>query len=1851
MAATQSSPKPKTQAPSPPPAELSPEEVDILPAELSADEVEITGTPLAPATKSLPQPSPAGYTIPRGPAQDPRQGRYPALAHPQQTPPAGASSTQPAPAPPKPGVFAPNQDIEILESLPPRAQSPISPPPISPAPIPKGLQGPPATPGRPGMLPQIPTPKPLPPFAGVEPGLAKTLESFSRASYGTPGAVGIGSTRPAISRPDPQDWRPPTLDQRLGYLGSAMEGLEEASAPYIIPVLAAGAVTSVPAAVTIGAGVVGGELAEAGTRAGMEYLGAGPGAAKLASKIAGWGPIESVPGYRHAVSGAAEALLPNSPTKQVSGHLTQAVEDFNQLVEDLGQMDPASPEYSQALSGLKAGEAQLGVAAQTLAQANLLGAIKSAQIMGKAKTLEEVGEAPGDMVEAPAPTLAPDEVDLTPAPPSAPSPEPIYKSSTTQYNLPESLAARVQYLGETIPESVLAPKGRESQPHLTIRYGIEDDPQVAIPRIRQALANQGPITVKLGETSIFPDSGDGEVLKIDLDPSPELDSIRQAISQSGVSHIPDKGDELGYSPHITVAYLKPGEGQGFVGPSPLTGREITIDRLWVGDRYGNQHEIPFGRSLEGILGPEQEAVRPLMGETPGPEEPGAAKFSIESRQLGPEHLQSKLTQTIAGWDNQALRPQDTRIPSYVKKLTKQTPRPVEIIDGKGEILQGWEIDITPEVRAKMSQPQPMFHVTSKSQLAQSPQLWTPEALSQALPGYKLDLLPNDPRTNPGGATIGLETPSGKWAKLVVTRGQDLPTSPADMANQLGRPARPDEVVMGQYASRGLREQSVITLSGAAGPETLSHELFHYAWDTFLTPQEQSAILQTYGSEEAAAVAYGQGKGGLPPGLSRLRQLFTQIRAKFYPTSQSTLEALRKGQIWERQARYGVDTREPVYRKPDGGLDWSLESMGKSFLETFDRNLVRFETNEPLFLAATLAAPGTSQSIAREAMIAPAQEIARTMQAGGYGTGSSQQAWRAFAEVLIDNRLAGVQGRWSDLATAVEKSTPQELRKALARHAESPDGPLARVLDRVEADQPMAGGDSRWHKTQRFLAEKDYPGAKAYLASLFRHNAMAVRRLDLKGVYGKRLDEFAQDPQFQLALQVYKSKLEPLMASHHLKNEGILSADLGPLDTYYPLVPQELGDAPLWQQSARQRGYWIRPHNPSNYFTTGLSTKGYDPDLATFRGRLTAVIRGGNTKQFLDVMRLSGLAVKVTDSSAHTATFRGGEELPVEVIPLGSAQSISVKGQALKIPPQYIAVPKALGPTVRSIVLGEGPGGSSAFHSESWVEDAVQRITGWSLIGPADAAFHAQAVLASLVAGTPYIRQSSAWKSFAANLPVAKAFTAMWQVQRRPASYFVSPEGSQKLLRMAQGGMLNPRIGGVAWDKDFAELFGAEWKPPIGRRETWRRTPEEAQDAQGKLGDAQGLATKAGLLGRKIASYLDVAARVGDIGTSALVFGHPAEAAQASGWMSTRVLGLDLRARLALYDLHTTLFPDAPLPDVANFVNQAMQYNWGLQSHLEQYIKGYAGTRLTSVFFTAGYSMIRAGVRAMNPVGTTHGLNRLDPIGQQTLARAQRAFTGGVTGMVGAWLLLNRASGYWPWEEDQPGGRVPFLHIKIPQGLRESAPGKALMGDPSRGAPRQGYVPMGFLNAAVWKGATALGVRPAVDITSQLGTQGLADPIGRQLIALEALRGSMNTFLHPLLSGPLPRAGLAAMGMSPWIGPMWDPITGRNQFTLRTESRAAESLFQAGGMAMARAAGQMSPAVNWLNESGMEIGLGEPLSGHQSRQDEGDAWAKTLADLMVPRSRPVGIDAKARAKRTRELVQKRKALVRKQGRPQ
>jgi 2'-5' RNA ligase len=175
-----------------------------------------------------------------------------------------------------------------------------------------------------------------------------------------------------------------------------------------------------------------------------------------------------------------------------------------------------------------------------------------------------------------------------------------YDYSSTQLDLPEQSATAVRDLSRKIPDEDLAEKGRVGEigtsegPHVTVKYGLHDnDPS----KVKELLADEKPITVRMGKTSIFEngESGNGDVVKVDVD-SPELRALNKKISDA-LDHTDTHPD---YNPHVTVAYVKPGKGAKYAGDASLEGHVVTIDKLTFSGADGSLHEIPLGKKKPAI---------------------------------------------------------------------------------------------------------------------------------------------------------------------------------------------------------------------------------------------------------------------------------------------------------------------------------------------------------------------------------------------------------------------------------------------------------------------------------------------------------------------------------------------------------------------------------------------------------------------------------------------------------------------------------------------------------------------------------------------------------------------------------------------------------------------------------------------------------------------------------------------------------------------------------------------------------------------------------------------------------------------------------------------------------------------------------------------------------------------------------------------------------------------------------------------------------------------------------------------------------------------------------------------------
>lgn len=160
-----------------------------------------------------------------------------------------------------------------------------------------------------------------------------------------------------------------------------------------------------------------------------------------------------------------------------------------------------------------------------------------------------------------------------------------------------------------IPDEHLGVEGRESTPHVTIRYGLKDDSPKAVARIREAVKAVPSFEAPIGKTDIFPpgehSKGDNPVIA-KVEPTSELRELRKAVQGAGEF----KEDTFGeYKPHVTLGYVKTKFGEGYKGGSHLEGANVKVDHVVISKRDGSQEIIPLANAADSpaTLGPEATA--------------------------------------------------------------------------------------------------------------------------------------------------------------------------------------------------------------------------------------------------------------------------------------------------------------------------------------------------------------------------------------------------------------------------------------------------------------------------------------------------------------------------------------------------------------------------------------------------------------------------------------------------------------------------------------------------------------------------------------------------------------------------------------------------------------------------------------------------------------------------------------------------------------------------------------------------------------------------------------------------------------------------------------------------------------------------------------------------------------------------------------------------------------------------------------------------------------------------------------------------------------------------------------------
>lgn len=186
------------------------------------------------------------------------------------------------------------------------------------------------------------------------------------------------------------------------------------------------------------------------------------------------------------------------------------------------------------------------------------------------------------------------------APATAPAAAPAatdHKFSTTQFNLADlpgpgsdgvHLWQKIASMAESIPDEDLAGNGRELAPHITVKYGLHTDDPAEVAEIVRGLE---PVVATLGKTSIF-EGGEYDVVKVEVD-SDELRRLNALLCER--LECTDTHPE--YLPHVTLAYVKPGEGQKYAGLTDVEGVSVKLGRLIFSDKKRRRTAIRLGDAV------------------------------------------------------------------------------------------------------------------------------------------------------------------------------------------------------------------------------------------------------------------------------------------------------------------------------------------------------------------------------------------------------------------------------------------------------------------------------------------------------------------------------------------------------------------------------------------------------------------------------------------------------------------------------------------------------------------------------------------------------------------------------------------------------------------------------------------------------------------------------------------------------------------------------------------------------------------------------------------------------------------------------------------------------------------------------------------------------------------------------------------------------------------------------------------------------------------------------------------------------------------------------------------------------
>jgi N12 class adenine-specific DNA methylase len=440
------------------------------------------------------------------------------------------------------------------------------------------------------------------------------------------------------------------------------------------------------------------------------------------------------------------------------------------------------------------------------------------------------------------------------------------------------------------------------------------------------------------------------------------------------------------------------------------------------------------------------------------------------------------------------------------------------------------------------------------------------------------------------------------------------------------------------------------------------------------------------------------------------------------------------------------------------------------------NLKQIEHASPATHTQALRAAG-ARGEANAIMHASMPAIAAALQGSGVSFDELRLAY-------IESRLRGLRDRWNDFAQQSRTMDDQNLEQAFTHE-------FASLLDNIEDKRGMFPDVVQ--AAAALHTARDWDGLRDFLATTFEDAARAVYE-EMPGPWFDRVaDAIHNHPQVAQAHAIYKHQVEAAMAESHAENEGVFSTALGPLDTYYPLIPVNRRPSAGGATSVTP---FRAPTNPHNQFATGLS-EGYDPGLPAFREALARALRANSRAALIHTAEQAGLIQRDVRGSQPLVTYQG-KRYQAERTQIGQPRTLIQNGKVTHLPARMVLIPKFAYREMEQLL-------SSRPMDPDDLDRLAQFLNVQTLLGPAEFAFHSIGLLGALVANTPFLGASLGDKAL--SFPLVKRIGSLVKVLSDDCDP-AKPENAAILVELAKLGALPAKFGTVTYSKDYARETGA-----------------------------------------------------------------------------------------------------------------------------------------------------------------------------------------------------------------------------------------------------------------------------------------------------------------------------------------------------------------------------------------------------------------------------------------------------------